>query len=297
MSVWKVLATLVAVLFALGALVACNGAAVLNSITPSSAFDRTNDIAYGPLPRQRLDVYRAVEPREGAPTVVFVHGGGWNSGSKSIYKFIGDSFAMEGLDVVVPDYRLHPDAVYPSVVEDTALAAQWAVEEFSRPVVLVGHSAGGYNALQTVFAPELSAASGLEVCESVAGVVALAAPTGVYELEDEPYTTVFPARFRGDDAPINRARGVGGTAPFTEVPPILLVHGTEDTVVGPRNSTDFAPVLGPRARLAVYEGRDHIDPVRLLSRRFDGDSTLKADVMSFIEGLPLEGDLCADPRP
>ena len=266
------------------ALVACNGAAVLNTLTPSSAFDRERDIAYGELPRQTLDIYRADTPRDGAPTVVFVHGGGWEDGSKGLYKFIGDSFAKEGFDVVVPNYRLHPDAVYPSVVEDTARAAAWARERFDRPVVLVGHSAGGYNVLQTVFAPEISEAAGLDVCASVAGVVALAAPTGVYELKEEPYVSVFPGRFLGDDAPINRAR-----AGFTDVPRVLFVHGEDDTTVGPRNSTELGDVLGERAEVRLYEGRGHTDVVRLLARLFEDDSTMKADVVGFIEGLPDEG--------
>ena len=271
-------------------LAACNGAAVLNTLTPSSSFDRERAVAYGDHPRQTLDLYRAAELREDAPTIVFVHGGGWNDGNRKMYKFIGDSFAKEGFDVVVPNYRLHPEAVYPSVVEDTALASAWAVRELRRPVVLMGHSAGGYNVLQTVFAPEISAEAGLDVCASVAGVVALAAPTGSYELKEEPYISVFPDRFRGDDAPLNRAE-----AGFTTVPPVLLVHGSDDIVVGPRNSTELGEVLGNRATVRIYPDRDHVDTVRLLARLFEDDSTLKADVVNFIERLQVRGDFCAAP--
>ena len=280
----RALALVATAVLVAGGLAACNGAALLNTLTPSSSFDRERGVAYGDHPRQTLDVYRADAPREGAPTVVFVHGGGWEDGSKGHYKFIGDSFAKEGFDVVVPDYRLHPEAVYPSVVEDTARAAAWAVRAFDRPVVLMGHSAGGYNALQTVFAPELAAPAGLDACESVAGVVALAAPTGAYELEEEPYISVFPGRFLGDDAPLNRAK-----AGMTEVPRVLFVHGEDDTTVGPRNSTDLAGLLGDRAQVNLYEGRGHVDVVRLLARLFEDDSTIKGDVVAFIEGLPEEG--------
>ena len=279
----RILLAVTLIIIAAFALVACNGAAVLNSLTPSSSFERERAVPYGDHPRQTLDLYRAESPRNGAPAVVFVHGGGWEDGNRKMYKFIGDSFAKEGFDVVVPNYRLHPEAVYPSVVEDTALAAAWAVENLRRPVVLMGHSAGGYNVLQTAFAPEIAAESGLDVCASVAGVVALAAPTGSYELKEEPYISVFPDRFRGDDAPLNRAK-----ADFTpsqtnySVPPIFLVHGSEDTVVAPRNSTDLADLLPYRAEVRIYLDRDHIDVVRLLARLFEDDSSIKTDVLNFI---------------
>ena len=269
---------------ALAVLAACNAAALLNTITPSSSFERDKGIAYGDLPRQTLDVYRAVDPREGAPTVMFVHGGGWEDGDKKLYKFIGDAFAKDGFDVVVPNYRLHPDAVYPDTVADTALAAAWAVDTLGKPVVMIGHSAGGYNVLQAVFAPEISADAGLAVCDSVAGVVSLAGPTGAYELKSEPYVSVFPGRFLEDDAPLARAQ-----AGFTEVPPILFVHGDKDTTVGPKNSTALGALLGPRAQVALYEGRGHVDVVRLLARRFEDDSSIKAAVVEFIEGLPETG--------
>ena len=283
----RILLAVTLLLIAAFALVACNGAAVLNTLTPSSSFERERAISYGDHPRQTLDLYRAASPRDGAPTVVFVHGGGWNDGSRKLYKFIGDSFAKEGFDVVIPDYRLHPEAVYPSVVEDTALAAAWAVQNLRRPIVLMGHSAGGYNVLQTVFAPEIAAESGLDVCNSVAGIVGLAPPTGAYELEEEPYVSVFPNRFRGDDAPLNRAK-----AGFTTVPPILLVHGSDDTVVGPRNSTELGEALGDRATVRIYPDRDHTDVVRLLARLFEDDSPMKADVLAFIRALPTEPSFC-----
>ena len=288
MSVWKLFAILAIVLVALGGFAACSPAALLNSVTPSSAFDRDKGIAYGDLPRQTLDVYRAVDPREGAPTVLFVHGGGWEDGDKKLYKFIGDAFAKEGYDVVVPNYRLHPEAVYPDTVTDTAKAAAWAAQTLGKPVVLMGHSAGAYNILQAVFAPEIASANGLDVCTSVAGVVSLAGPTGAYELKEEPYVSVFPGRFLGDDAPLNRAQ-----AGFTDVPRILFVHGDEDTTVGPKNSTALGTLLGPRASVALFEGRGHVDVVRLLARRFEDDSTIKTTVVNFIESLPESG-FCAN---
>jgi acetyl esterase/lipase/uncharacterized protein YbjQ (UPF0145 family) len=284
----KFLGYLLLTLILLAGLVACNGAAVLNGITPSSSFERDKSVSYGPLERQSLDVYRASEPKAGAPAIVFVHGGGWEDGSKGLYKFVGDAFAKDGYDVVIPNYRLYPEASYESLLEDTSIAAAWAVRELGRPIVLMGHSAGGYNVLQSVFAPDESAQHGLKVCESVAGVVALAAPTGAYELKEEPYISVFPQRFLGDDAPLNRAK-----AGSLSVPPILFIHGSDDTTVGPKNSQELATAIGRPEAVKLYPGRGHIDVVRLLSRHFDGDSAIKDDILGFLEGLP-ESDFCTN---
>lgn len=266
-------------------LIGCSAAGVLNGITPSSSFDRDKDIAYGEEDRQTFDIYRATTPRPDAPVIVFVYGGGWTTGSKGMYKFVAEGFTKDGFDVVVPDYRLYPESVYPQMIEDTGEAIQAAAERFpGRPLVLIGHSAGAYNVLMSVLAPELS---GVSVCETVSGVVSLAAPTGAYPMTDDPYTKVFPDRFMADDAPLARVRA--------DVPPIMLVNGREDNTVGYKNASTLSDALeeaGADARLVLYEDMNHIDPVRVLSRHFDGGSPLKGDILGFIGSLEVSGPFC-----
>ncbi len=269
-------------------LAGCSAAGLLNGLTPSGSFDRDKDVAYGPAERQVLDIYRASEPRADAPVIVFVHGGSWSSGDKSIYKFVAEGFTKDGFDVVVPNYRLYPEAVYPDMIVDAGLAVKSAEAAFpDRPLVLVGHSAGAYNVLMSVMAPEIS---DLDVCKTVSGVISLAAPTGAYPMTDAPFTTIFPDRFRGDDAPMAR---IGGDAPL---PPLMLVNGLSDTTVGPRNAEALAEAMeaqGRPVRLELYDGMNHIDPVRRLSRHFDGGSPLKQDMLDFIGTLPDGPDYCA----
>ena len=269
-------------------LAACSAVGVLNGITPSSTFDRTKNVAYADHERARMDIYRAEKAREGAPVLVFIHGGSWSEGDKSIYKFLAEGFTKEGFDVVVPNYRLYPEARYPDMIVDTGAAVQAAHERFGgRPVVLMGHSAGGYNALMAAMAPDVS---GVGVCESVAGVVALAAPTGAYELDSEPFVTIFPDRFTGPDAPLGRVEGA-------RLPPVMLVNGLDDTTVGPKNTRTLAAALeaqGLAVTSELYEGMNHTDAVRVLSRHFDGDSPLKGDIIAFVEGLDVgAADTCA----
>ena len=267
------------------ALSGCSAAGLLNSITPSSSFDRDKGLFYGSEDRQTYDVYRSSNPKADAPVIVFVYGGGWTDGQKSMYKFLAEGFTKDGYDVVVPDYRLHPQSQYPMMVTDTGLAVRAAGELYpGRPLVLVGHSAGAYNVLMTAMAPEISK---IDVCERVAGVISLAGPTGAYPLTEEPYITIFPERFQADDNPIGR---VG--APL---PPIMLVNGADDSTVGQKNATELGAKLreaGQTVDVKIYEGMNHIDPVRVLSRHFDGGSPLKKDITTFIDGLAQDRPFC-----
>ena len=270
------------------ALAGCSAAGILNGITPSSTFDRDRGVAYGEGERAVMDIYRAEDPRPDAPTLVFVHGGSWSEGDKNIYKFLAEGFTKEGFDVVVPNYRLYPEARYPDMVVDTGAAARAAVEAFGgRDVVLIGHSAGAYNVLMAAMAPDVS---GVDVCGTVAGVISLAAPTGAYPLTDEPFVTIFPDRFGGADAPVNRVEGA-------RLPPVMLVNGLDDTTVGPKNVEVLGAKMeaaGLRVQSKLYDGMDHIDAVRVLSRHFDGDSPLKGDMIAFIDALPSSvADTCA----
>lgn len=262
-------------------LVGCSAAGVLNGITPSSSFDRDKNITYGDGDRQTMDIYRAAAPKAGSPVIVFVYGGGWTRGEKGMYKFVAEGFTKDGFDVAVPDYRLYPDSVYPEMITDTGKAVNAVADAFpGRSLVLMGHSAGGYNVLMTAMAPDLSKVA---ACDRISGIVSLAAPTGAYPMTDAPYTTIFPDRFQGQDAPMNRVNN--------DLPPIMLVNGKDDTTVGYGNAVKLSKSLkasGHAVTLSIYDDMNHIDPVRVLSRHFDGRSALKGDILSFIEGLPAE---------
>src|SRR5258708_18109190 len=80
---------------------AANAPAVFGS------YKRHANIAFGPEPQQRLDVYvprTAAGPR---PVVVFWHGGRWRSCGNADYRFVGGAVARSGYLVVVADYRRH----------------------------------------------------------------------------------------------------------------------------------------------------------------------------------------------
>jgi acetyl esterase/lipase len=86
-------------------------------------------VSYGPAAQQALDVYVPDDAPENAPVLVHFYGGGWNSGTRKGYGFLGKAFASRGIITVIPDYRPHPEGRYPGFLEDSAAAVAWVQEQ------------------------------------------------------------------------------------------------------------------------------------------------------------------------
>ena len=65
------------------------------------------DVAYGPTPGQKLDVFEANKPH--APIIVFIHGGYWRSLDKSDHSFIAPPLIDAGALPVMVNYDLAPE--------------------------------------------------------------------------------------------------------------------------------------------------------------------------------------------
>ena len=60
-----------------------------------------------------------------AKVVIFFYGGSWRNGSKTDYRFVAQALTSRGFIVVLPDYRVYPQVIFPAFVEDGALAVRW----------------------------------------------------------------------------------------------------------------------------------------------------------------------------
>ena len=112
---------------------------------------RFDDIVYGPDSKWNvLDVYRPRGTERKLPVIIDVHGGGWVYGDKDVYQYY--CMALSGRDFAVVNftYRLAPDHVFPSCMEDTDLVVRFVLshaEEFGFDlgnVFMVGDSAGAH---------------------------------------------------------------------------------------------------------------------------------------------------------
>jgi acetyl esterase/lipase len=132
----------------------------------------SEDLAYGPDERQRLDVFApAARPGRAMPVVLFVPGGGYVGGAKNregvpFYQNVGVYFAKNGVIGVTMNYRLAPKYMWPAGGEDVAAAVRWVrknVEQFGGDpdrIFLFGQSAGGTHVAHYVFDERLQPADG-----------------------------------------------------------------------------------------------------------------------------------------
>lgn len=281
------------VLAALSALqaTACSPTTLVNALVPDDGYEIERGLAYGDHPRQHLDIYRPDETRPaGVPVVVFLYGGSWQTGSRDIYKFIGEAFASAGYVTVVPDYRLHPEVVFPAFIEDGAQAVAWVREEIGRfggdpgRIALMGHSAGAHiAALLTLDRRYLDQAGVPE--ETIQGLISVAGPLDFLPIQQEDIKAVFevsrksPAQLQGTQ-PITYAR--------RGAPPTLLQHGTGDTTVRVKNSRNLAEALeseGSPATLSLYDDVGHIAIIGAYARPLRWVAPVRKDALDFLEGV------------
>lgn len=240
------------------------------------------DIRYGPLPRQKLDIYRPSNVSN-SPIVIFWYGGAWVKGSKSQYQFVGTALANSGYLAVLPDYRLYPEARFPAFIEDGALAVRWIQQHAAkfggdtRNIFLMGHSAGAHIAASIVFDDRyLQAVAGKR--ETIRGFIGLSGPYGIDQHLRNYYTTIFSDPYTDADWLPFHASEAG-------IPPVLLFHGTDDWMVSQFQTTEFAKKLQARnvpVILRLYEGRTHQDIVSTFSRFWRFRAPVLKEVQEFL---------------
>lgn len=114
-------------------------------------------IIYDKTPEQvvQLDVYQPFrkqfkrERKQGLTALIFIHGGGWRSGNRTMHQAMLEQLAAKGYVCISPSYRLSTVALYPAAIHDIKAVIRWtrahAVQYHINPerIVIAGHSAGG----------------------------------------------------------------------------------------------------------------------------------------------------------
>ncbi len=268
---------------AMAALLAgCSPVAVLNGLSPDRL--AASGIAYGDDPRQKLDVYAPTPGTVAAPIVLFIYGGNWRMGGRAMYRFAGAALAARGCVVVIADYRLYPQVLFPEFLRDGALAARWArdhAEKYGadpRRLFLMGHSAGAYNA--AMLALDSRWLSNVAMASSdIAGMIGVAGPYDFLPLEDPILVEIFGGNGSAiaPTQPIEHADGRN--------PPMLLLAGDADTTVRPANTVRLARRIGERGgpvHSRIYAGVGHEAIIGALASPLTFLAPTLQDTMNFI---------------
>ncbi|WP_406445349.1 alpha/beta hydrolase [Streptomyces sp. NBC_00631] len=234
----------------------------------------------------------AAHPAGGpVPVVVFLHGGGWRTGSRAqlgpafeawqVGPF--DPLASAGFAVASIDYRLSAEAVFPAQLHDGQAALRWVREHAealgldAERVVLWGESAGGHLAALlglTACRPELEADPVVAgPYADVVGVVDWYGPADLRTMQSQSRPDAVTVPDAADSreaqligAPVPEAPRLAAEAsPVTYVcaaaPPFLLAHGTADRFVPSAQSEQLANALracGGEVTLRLIDSADHL---------------------------------------
>jgi acetyl esterase/lipase len=190
----------------------------------------------------KADVYRPTRAREAVPVVIFFHGGGWIRGDKEGPVLHVMPYIAMGFAVMNVEYRVAPVAKAPAAVQDGRCALRWAYQNAApmgfdtTRIVVTGHSAGGHLALTTGILP---AQAGLDtLCPGpqelkVAAVVNWYGITAIGDMLDGPNREAWAEEWIGTGP--DRAELARRLSPLTyarpDMPPILTIHGDQDSTV------------------------------------------------------------------
>ena len=286
--------TLARVCLAIAALSsACALATAPRASAQSSGFDLQRNVEYGTHDGVSLlaDLYTPAAPGK-YPTLVAVHGAGWQGGSKSAYQYWGPWLAQRGYAVLSIDYRLASVGrkMYPESVHDTRAAIQWArskgesIKINPDRIALTGDSAGAHLASLVGLAgdhPNFRGAAYMDdPYASVSAKVKAVVPAyGVFDmvqqwnhdLVNRPYDQITE-KYLGLK-PMDDRKLYFEASPMSYVTrdksdvAFFMTYGTEDDIVDRAQSDAFLLALkqnGNFARRIIAQGSGHFwytDPI------------------------------------
>ncbi len=269
----------------------CSGAQLLDRLVAHDTYRGPTGVPYGPDPRHRLDVYQPATGTApgGAPVVLFFYGGNWTRGERADYRFVGEALAANGIIAVVADYRLSPQVPYDGLLADCALALQWTLSHAAslggdpERVMVMGHSAGAYNAAMLALDPRWLAPLGLAPSR-LAGWIGLAGPYDFLPIVDPEVQVAFGwPQTPASSQPLFYAAA--------KAPRTLLLAGRSDTVVNnQRNTLGLATRLraaGTAVDVRIFDHIGHITTVAALARPLDWLAPVLPTVVAFVRGEPL----------
>ena len=221
-----------------------NGAAVADSVDIVAGWERRSqemrerypahlDLRYGPRERNRIDFLRA---REGAPTLLFIHGGYWQHRAKEVFTLVATGPMVHGINVALIGYTLAPDATLDAIVAEIRDGIDFLATQLpglgghSSGIIVSGWSAGGHLTAMALSHPFVKAGLGI---------------SGIYDLE--PIRHSYLNAKLGLDGAMSRRNSPALLASGPSKP-LALVAGSAELPLLRRQTADFA---GHRARCGL----------------------------------------------
>lgn len=261
----------------------------------------TSDIVYldDDHPAHTLDMRKTGSknptPR---PAVIWVHGGGWQGGSRQPNP--NDALAQAGFVTFAISYRLSGEAVFPAQIDDVQAAIRYirtnedTLGVDAERLGIWGHSAGGHLAALAGLIGDRGADGVTASVQAVVPIAGLSDFRGdrtddpAFLGNDDALHRMLDKPDRADDAFLARAELASPVAHLDgTIPPYLIIHGEADDVVNVQESRQLAEAItaaGGDARFIPIPGVDH-SLEDALAWTTDGETVLDRVVAFFVEQL------------
>jgi arylformamidase len=211
------------------------------------------DLRYGPRERNRIDFFKAAEK---APTLVFIHGGYWQTRAKEVFSLFAGGPMMFGVNVALIGYTLAPEATLDEIVAEINAGIDFLAGQLpalggdANRIVVSGWSAGGHLTAMALSHPK------------VKGGIAI---SGIYDLEPirHSYLNVklgLDEAMSRRNSPMMQAAGA--------MKPLSLVVGSAELPLLRKQTADFVCHRAKYGLPVSYEeipGADHFSVMEQLA--------------------------------
>ncbi len=198
---------------------------IIDAAQAEQSISVTHNIPYNES-KQTLDLFF---PRVLSKTsaIMFIHGGGFNQGSKEEMQVHAKHYAELGYVTTSINYRLSLESPYPTAINDVTSALNWMKKQATLynfeadKIILVGYSVGGTLALNVGLNQDNKIAAIIDVA-GITDINALINTGNIPQLKEQMLTFLG-----GKDPSI--------ASPITQVnpkaPPTLVLHGKDDGLI------------------------------------------------------------------
>ncbi len=219
----------------------------IGNINAEPTFSVTENITYNNAV-QTLDIFVPENQRK-TTALMFIHGGGFDQGSKADMHEHAKYYAKLGFISTSINYRLSLSNPYPTAINDVTDAVNWLKKHASsnqynvNKIILIGYSVGGTLALNV----------GLKQENDIAAIIDVAGITDINRLIQNGHIPQLKEQMRvyldGEDSisasPISQISA--------EVPPTLVLHGKEDGLIPIWQSIMFVEAMKKQGAPVTFD--------------------------------------------
>jgi len=222
---------------------------------------------------QKLDLFVPSNDDKPMPLVIYIHGGGWQSGSK-----VGGSLSLvkplveKNFAVASINYRLSGEAKFPAQIQDVFCAIRFLRQRApeydvnTSKIGLIGISAGGHLAALAANASDQPTFTQGAYQETSSRVQAAISMSGVLDLQDSSLGKYTNTNLDKLLVGTSYNRLTASPSNYLEAgdPSQLVIYGTKDKTVAPSQSVNYAALGSLKgasvASLAVQNGNHNLQP-------------------------------------